>query len=252
MRTIVHREEVGSTSDLARSLVEAGEAALPLLVRADRQTAGRGRGMNPWWSDAGSLTFTLAIDPAAHDLRPEHHPRVALAAAVAIVEAVERVAAPATPLGIRWPNDVEANDRKLGGILPEPVETSRGTRLLIGVGLNVATRLCDAPPEVRRLATSLDDLRPPGSPRLGPADLIEPILTSLAIALAALGRDDPSLADRWSRLDTLHGRPIRVDLGPEVLDGRGGGLNADGSLNLLLADRTLRLLGGRVLRADPA
>ena len=41
-RTVVDRDEVPSTSDLARELVEAGDPALPLLVRAGRQTQGRG------------------------------------------------------------------------------------------------------------------------------------------------------------------------------------------------------------------
>ncbi|MCA1686206.1 MAG: biotin--[acetyl-CoA-carboxylase] ligase, partial [Planctomycetia bacterium] len=67
-RTVVDRDEVSSTSDLARELVVSGGVELPLLVRAGRQTRGRGRGSNTWWSDRGSLTFTLAIDPLAHGL----------------------------------------------------------------------------------------------------------------------------------------------------------------------------------------
>src|SRR3954454_9162297 len=88
IRTVVHLEETGSTNDDARRLVSAGHARLPLLVTADSQTAGRGRGANAWWSDEGSLTFTLAIDPVDHGLTADHEPRLALAAAVAVVEAM--------------------------------------------------------------------------------------------------------------------------------------------------------------------
>src|SRR4051812_48432802 len=96
VRTLVHHEIVASTSDLARQLVVAGETELPLAVWATRQTRGRGRGSNRWWSDAGSLTFTVALDPAAHSLRPEHEPRLALAAAVAVIDAL-------IPLGLAEP-----------------------------------------------------------------------------------------------------------------------------------------------------
>jgi len=125
VRTLIHREVVASTSDLARELVEAGEVELPLAVRATRQTRGRGRGTHRWWSDSGSLTFTIALDPAPHGLRDEHAPRIALATAVAVVDAIAHLRLSETP-GIRWPNDIEAGGRKLGGILPERVETRTG------------------------------------------------------------------------------------------------------------------------------
>src|SRR4051794_38237171 len=134
--TWIKREVIDSTSNLAIDLLAAGGVACPLLVTAASQTRGRGRARRSWWSDAGSLTFTVAIDPAAHGLRAEHEPRVALAAAVAVIDAV----APWLPpegAGIRWPNDVEVGKRKLGGILPERVETPDGPRVAIGIGLNV-------------------------------------------------------------------------------------------------------------------
>src|SRR5438046_905686 len=121
VRSFICRETVASTSDDARRLVIEGLEGLPLVVWAANQTKGRGRGERSWWSDAGSLTFTIALDPVAHDLRPEHMPRLALTAAVAIIEAVGPMT-PGAGLGIRWPNDVESGGRKLAGILPERVE----------------------------------------------------------------------------------------------------------------------------------
>src|SRR5438105_2434385 len=136
LKSLIRRDVVESTSDLARELVVAGAGELPLAVWARRQTRGRGRGTNLWWSDEGSLTFTIALDPAAHGLRPELEPRLALATAVVVIDAIVPLDL-AQPPGIRWPNDIEAGGRKLAGILPERVETPRGPRLLIGIGLNV-------------------------------------------------------------------------------------------------------------------
>ncbi len=242
VRTSIRREQVSSTSDLARELVNGDDPAhpLPLLVRADRQTRGRGRGTNAWWSGPGSLTFTLAIDPRAHGLRPAHEPRLALAAAVAVVEAV----GPGVPLGVRWPNDIEAGGRKVGGILPERVETPRGPRLLIGIGLNVRTLLADAPADVRALAATLSDW---GDPRT-PDEILADFLIRFAAVVPRLAADDPALAARWAELDTLRDRPVRVDLGPRVVTGVGRGIDPDGALILATAAGPLRLLGGRVLR----
>jgi BirA family biotin operon repressor/biotin-[acetyl-CoA-carboxylase] ligase len=246
VRTVVCLEEVASTSDLARELVGAGEVKLPLLVRTQRQTRGRGRGANTWWSDPGSLTVTLAIDPVALGLTTAHEPRLALAVAVAVVDAVGDSVPPEVPLGIRWPNDVEAGGRKLGGILPERVETSWGVRLLIGIGLNVRTRLEDAPPDVRRLAASLADW----GARPAPDAVLEACLARFESVVPRLARDDPALADRWAGLDTLLGRSVRVDLGSRVVSGVGRGIDPEGALIVATPIETLHLFGGRVLRGS--
>ncbi|MBX6312761.1 MAG: biotin--[acetyl-CoA-carboxylase] ligase [Isosphaeraceae bacterium] len=247
VRTVIHREVVGSTSDLARELVQAGGVELPLLGRADRQTAGRGRGSNSWWSDEGSLLFTLALDPRAHGLRTEHEPRLALAAAVAVIEALEEAGSvPAGMLGLRWPNDIEAAGRKLGGLLPERVETDAGPRLLLGIGLNVATRLEAAPEPIRRMATSVAALA--GRSEIEATMLLGPILARLEGVISRLARDDPGLVAQWNALDTLAGGPVRVDLGGRLITGLGQGIDPRGGLILATEGGLLHLYGGRVLR----
>ncbi|MBV8228764.1 MAG: hypothetical protein JO329_02155, partial [Planctomycetaceae bacterium] len=87
VRMLIERDVVESTNDLARELAIAGTVELPLAIRAARQTRGRGRGAHAWWSDAGSLTFSVLLDPAAHGLRVADEPKLALATAVALIEA---------------------------------------------------------------------------------------------------------------------------------------------------------------------
>ena len=62
IQRIEFHEELPSTNDLALRLAVDETLATPLLVLADRQTAGRGRGVNRWWSNDGALTFTLVGD----------------------------------------------------------------------------------------------------------------------------------------------------------------------------------------------
>jgi len=109
-------EEVPSTQDLARS--ELGR--LPVLVAAERQTAGRGRGGAAWLSAPRALAVSLAFRPSEDDLRP-----FSLMAGVAAARVLKDV-------GLKWPNDLMSDDAKVGGILVE-----RADEVVVGMGVNL-------------------------------------------------------------------------------------------------------------------
>ena len=248
VRTIEHHPEVASTNDLARERLADPGVALPLLIRADRQTAGRGRGGNSWWSAEGSLILTLGIDPAVHRLRAEHEPCVALTVATAVVGVVEEILGGPSPrdLGIRWPNDVEAGGRKFCGLLTERIETPTGPRLAVGVGINVNNDMSRAPEGVRAMAVSLAEIvRRPG---LDLEFVTAALLRQAEACLDALADDDRVLPAAWARLDLLRDAPIRVDLGDRVADGIARGILPDGSLRFENEGRIVNLRGGRILR----
>ena len=77
---------------------------------------------------------------------PDHWPRLSLAVAVAACDTLGHFA-PSVAFGVRWPNDVMAHDRKLGGILIEAPHhgLSAAHRLVVGVGLNVNNSWREAP-----------------------------------------------------------------------------------------------------------
>lgn len=242
-------DELESTSDRARSMIQEGAPSLPLAVRALRQTVGRGQRDSRWWSDEGSLTFTLVLDPSAHGLRLDQQPRLSLMTAVAVIEAIAALGLSAPGIGIRWPNDVEAGGKKLGGILPERVETAVGPRLLIGIGLNVLTKVDLAPPTVRPMAASLAAMQPEPPD----ADLLSRVL---AETLSQFGRnldrlvsDDPTLAREWDSLNLLRDQSVRIALGPRILAGKVRAIDAEGALCVDDGLQVHRLFGGQVLRA---
>jgi BirA family transcriptional regulator, biotin operon repressor / biotin---[acetyl-CoA-carboxylase] ligase len=250
VKTTLVYDVIDSTSDQAAQLVREGRTQLPLVVWARRQTRGRGRGSHEWWSDGGSLTLTLAIDPAGHGLRAEIEPRLALATAVAVIEALDDLTVGHPSIGIRWPNDLEAVGRKLGGILPERVETAAGRRILIGIGLNVWTELTHAPLEVSVMATSLAALAGRAYDEVMLHRLIPEILRRFGAVLKRLVAGDPSLADQWRRLDLLRDIWVRVDCGTRLVCGLAHGIDADGSLCVIEGSEERRIVGGQVLR-DP-
>jgi BirA family transcriptional regulator, biotin operon repressor / biotin---[acetyl-CoA-carboxylase] ligase len=250
VRVVLRCPEIDSTNNLARSMVLEGLDELPFLIWADKQTLGRGRGGNPWWSDEGSLTFTIVLDPTAHGLRFDQEPQLALMTAVAVIEAIRALGVTHPGIGIRWPNDIEVNGRKLGGILPERIDAAPGHRLLIGVGLNVLTHLDRAPLEVQRMATSLGTLQ---AELLDPsfiASFLATILKRFEHSIYRLAADDLGLAQEWDRLNLLRDQVVRIALGPRIISGKVLEIDAQGALCVHDGQQVHRLFGGQVLR-DP-
>jgi BirA family biotin operon repressor/biotin-[acetyl-CoA-carboxylase] ligase len=234
-------DSLDSSSDEARRRVVAGSCDGPFVIQANRQTKGRGRGTNSWWSDEGSLLVTLALEPAPLGIAPRHESRLALIAALAVIDAL-----PSLGAEIRWPNDVEVGGRKLAGVLPERVETDRGPWLLVGVGINVTTKFDRAPADVRRLATSLIEIDPSATDK---GTLLSRFLGHFERHQRRLVADDPSLTERWNALDSLRGSSIRVRQGAQILTGLGRGIGSDGSLRLATDEGVLTIYGGQILRS---
>ena len=143
-------EELGSTNDRARELAEEG-AEHGEVVIAEAQTAGRGRRGRAWLSPPRkNLYFSIVLRP---ELPPARAPELTLVASVAICEALRQAGVAA---GIKWPNDLLASGRKIGGILTElAAEPDRVSWAVLGVGLNVNARPEDFPEAMRAEATSV-------------------------------------------------------------------------------------------------
>jgi biotin-[acetyl-CoA-carboxylase] ligase BirA-like protein len=126
---------VGSTNDVARNLAEAGEPA-GLFVRAERQTAGRGRHGRSWQSPPGNLYASLLLRPTRP---PAEVASLSLVAALALAEAIERVSNGRIAPRLKWPNDLQVKAAKLAGILLEMSADGRGgcAWLIMGIGVNL-------------------------------------------------------------------------------------------------------------------
>jgi BirA family biotin operon repressor/biotin-[acetyl-CoA-carboxylase] ligase len=234
-----HYVEITSTNDWARELA-AKARKLPCLIAADRQTAGRGRGGNRWWTGDGSLAFSLLIDAAAAGIRREHTGLVSLAAAAAIVKTVQPRASEHL-VGLHWPNDVYVSRRKLAGILVEALPCNR---LVIGIGLNTNNSLATAPPDVRELAVALCDLTGGLHER---SQLLIDLINQLRNELAALAEEPDAIGQQADEFCLQRGDWLTIDTGQETVEGRCFGIEADGALLLETATGPRKFYAG-VLR----
>jgi len=139
-KALHHLQRVDSTNDYLRHLLRSPERppAEGMVVVADEQFAGRGQGGSIWQSE-GYMNLTCSILLYPKFLVPQHifylNKAIALAArdCAAILSEGSEV-----DITIKWPNDIYAADRKLGGILVENSFNSTSVQnSIIGIGINV-------------------------------------------------------------------------------------------------------------------
>jgi BirA family biotin operon repressor/biotin-[acetyl-CoA-carboxylase] ligase len=234
-------EQTGSTNaDLLARAVEGSDVAGAVLI-AEHQTAGRGR-HGRGWSASPRAQVTMSVGVSVVDVPTEGWGWLSLATGVAIVDAVAPLLEqPGCRVGLKWPNDVLADGRKLAGILAEVARPV----VVIGLGLNVT----QAPEEVDGPgATSLFDL---GVQSLDRGRLVCAVLRELGRRIvgwrAARGADWALAADYRSRSLTLGAR-VRAELpgGKEVV-GTASAIDDHGRLCVETAGETVVVSAGDVV-----
>ncbi|MBN1396110.1 MAG: biotin--[acetyl-CoA-carboxylase] ligase [Pirellulales bacterium] len=224
-----HHPALDSTNDRAIQCAASGVKDLPLLIVADEQTAGRGRGSNRWWTGRGGLAMSLLIDAETAAAEGARSPLVALAAAVAAADSVASLL-PNDTIGIHWPNDVMArtkeNNRKLAGVL---IEVLADRRHVVGLGLNLNNTLADAPAELQSVAATVRDL---SGKTCDPTDVLVDLLKRLERAFSELRRTPADVAARADALCLQRGRSLSIKRGDRIAAGRCRGIAPDGGLIL--------------------
>lgn len=218
--------EIDSTNAACRLRAQKGEAA-GLVIRADRQTAGRGRRGRSWSSPAGNLHASLLLRPA----RPISE---AAALGFAAVTAMGDVAETLLPSGAlvrhKWPNDLLINRRKASGIL---LEAQPGF-LVLGIGVNIASHPDGTP-------FPATDLAAEGAAPMSAQSLLERFLAAFAPLYEAWEEQGfAALLPAWRRRAAGLGEAIEVRLEREALAGIFQDLDPDGTLRLILPDGTER------------
>lgn len=216
-----------TNSELWRRPAAAGCSVL----LAERQTAGRGRLGRTWTSPQGAqvcLSVRRRFDAGLARLDG-----LSLAAGVAVVEALHQLGF--DQAGLKWPNDVVVEGRKLAGLLVECRGDRTGpAQAVLGIGINVRLAESDAAvidqPWIDLARLSADG-RPP--PRNAIAAMV---VVRLLEALDRFDREGMApFLPRYAALDVLAGREVRLLAARDAVEGRALGLAADGGLRVATA-----------------
>jgi BirA family biotin operon repressor/biotin-[acetyl-CoA-carboxylase] ligase len=197
------------------------------VAATEHQTAGRGRTGRHWLDEPGaSLLLSVLLRPP----RTTAAAQLSLVCALAVAETVER--ATALEAGVKWPNDVLVEGRKVAGILLE----GREGAVVCGIGLN-ANQAAGALP--RDTSTPVASLRTLTGREHDREELLATLLERLETRYDAWRLDGLApLRTELERRNAVRAREVRI--GDEV--GIAGPIAADGRLTLSRADGTTVLV----------
>ena len=233
-------EETTSTIDVAWEWLHADGPEGGVVI-AERQTRGRGRAGRTWTSPEGGLWMSVLARPG---IGAEHVGRLGVALALATAEGVRAVTG--CKGGVKWPNDVVLEGRKLAGVLGEAeIEGGRIVRAVLSVGLNVNLRQEALPEEVRGTATTLLEAT-------GREHALEPLAVRVLDRLEQLWPsvmgDGIQLVAEWQERDILFGREVAVEIGDETVRREDLGIDCEGALRLLVGGKERRVTVGEIGR----
>lgn len=267
---IVYYDSVYSTNDEAKRLAAEGYPEGTVVV-AEEQTRGKGRLGKTWFSPRGkNVMFSVLLNPRVNFVQL---PQLTILAAVAVAAAIKSVTG--LKAGIKWPNDLLVDGKKVCGILSEmSAEMDRINYLVIGVGLNVNVNEEDFPPDIKDVATSLKIAAgrakksneqegknskksgkaefPGTGEKINRAELLREMLRQLERYYLVWQRHGlaPVLRE-WKKSSVNLGQKVRVISSGEVWEGICEDVDFDGTLLLRLPDGSIkRFVAGEVsLRA---
>jgi BirA family transcriptional regulator, biotin operon repressor / biotin---[acetyl-CoA-carboxylase] ligase len=210
-------QEIESTNDVALDWLREGAPAGSVVI-ADEQLKGRGRLGRTWHTPPGvALAVSVILRPHTDELS-----RVSLLGALAIAELCEQLGL--EKIGIKWPNDVQIDGRKVSGVLPEAVwDGSQLLGVVLGLGINVRTNFTGT--ELEQTAISLEAAL--GRP-IDRVDLLVYLLDHLEYWAARLRSD--RLFTTWKNRLTTLGQIITVTGTGGPVHGIAQGVDPQGAL----------------------
>ena len=233
--------QTASTNDDAKILAQRG-AAEGTVVLAEQQTRGRGRQGRTFASPAGvGIYLSLIVRP---QVSPEQLPQLTLVVAVATAEAIWDCCS--LSVGLKWPNDVEVNNKKVAGILTEAIWCPDGTlAVIVGIGINVNTTHAQFPPALHQRVTSLT--LETGAP-VARLPLIAQLFARLERYYETfLHTGLPPILERWRHYSGIAGRRVRFVEATDTREGTVVGLDETGALLVQTANGVQRVIAGEVV-----
>ena len=239
-KSIFYQASTASTNDEAKRLANTG-CIDGTIVLSEEQQKGKGRLSRGWFSPFGKgIWLSIVLRPS---FRPQDAPKCTLMAAVALYRAIKKV----TPIscGIKWPNDILIQGKKLAGILTEmSAEIDAVNYLVIGMGINVNIRSGEFPDDLAQMATSLAEQVGSPVPRL---TLLVALLEELdACYHHVLNKGFEDVLAEWRTYSITLGQEVNVIGIDKTFVGRALDIDEEGAL-LVQTDLGLeRVLAGDV------
>ncbi len=209
---------------------------------AEEQTGGKGRLGRQWYSPRSrGIIFTLLLYPPVN---PSRVSQVTMLTAVALASAIRSETG--VGAGIKWPNDLLVDGRKVCGILAElSAEVDRIGCLVVGIGINANQDFGDFPEDIRDKATSL---KLETGATVSRVRLLQVSLESFEHWYGLwLEQGFEPVRAAWKQMSVTLDCPVRIHTLDQAWDGWAEDVDSDGALLLRLPDGSLqRFVSGEV------
>ncbi len=227
-------DEIGSTNETAMKLAGTNTEEGAVVI-AEKQNSGKGRLNRKWLSPAGAgLWFSVILRPR---IAPRQATDLTFVAGLALVQALHNFTG--LEAGLKWPNDIFLDGKKVCGIL---TEINAGPDLVrhmaLGIGINVNMSKAAFPAEIKDSATSLSLAAGREISRLG---LLKEVLGQLEEKYELYKRDGfSSFIAEWKKRSVTLNKRVRIKGLAEEYEGFAVDINKDGGLVVRLDSGELK------------
>jgi BirA family biotin operon repressor/biotin-[acetyl-CoA-carboxylase] ligase len=227
---LYYLDTIDSTNEYAKKLIK--DAPEGTVVLADEQTDGKGRFGKQWYSPKGGIWMSVILQPASISL-------VSITAGVAVCQALHMSG---VLTGLKWPNDIVFNHKKIGGILTEIVDE----KVIVGIGLNLNIR--NFPAKLKDVASSVFLETKKHLEKKMVYDIVCKKFDDCYLMLK--NNKVADLLTEWRHYTVLLGQEVTVEIGKKLLSGRVVDIDRDGALIIVLPDGKVErvIAGSCVLR----
>lgn len=235
-------DELESTNDTAKKFVKE-DAKEGTVIIAEKQTAGRTRKYDGWVSPEGGIYMTIILRP---DVPLIEASKLTIVTGVAIAKTLHDKFG--INAGIKWPNDILINDKKIAGILTEAVTNYSSSELeavLVGIGIDVNIEDEDIPEELQNVATTV---KKEINEELKRADILRVFLYIFEELYEEFNNGNfKYIVSEWRRLSATTGNRVKVYKNGRVLFADAVGITNEGILIVEKDDKTLeKITSGEV------
>ncbi|WP_414469341.1 biotin--[acetyl-CoA-carboxylase] ligase [Methanobacterium sp. ACI-7] len=232
-KEIYYFREVDSTNEVAKRLAQEGAPEGTVII-AERQQKGKGRRGKQWISPIGGAWMSLILRP---DTLPMNAPQLTFTAGVAAAKTIRDEYG--LKVGIKWPNDILIDNKKVCGILTE-ISTERDSidYIIAGIGIDANVDLDLLPPELRENTTSLKTELDGEISRMM---LVRKFLENFESMYNEFNKGNfQKILKKWRKYSKTIGSNVEIIKGTEIIKGEAVGVNREGALILELKDGSLK------------
>lgn len=225
--------EVDSTNEVAKKLAREG-APEGTIVIAESQSRGKGRRGKKWISPLGGAWMSIILRP---DTLPINAPQLTFTAGVAAAQTIKDEYS--LDVGIKWPNDILIENKKVCGILTEiSTEKDAIDYVITGIGIDANIDINLLPSDLRDTTTSIKSELDHDISRM---ILVQKFLGNFENMYDEFNKGNfQNILRKWRRFSKTIGSKVEIKKGTEIVKGEAVGVNSEGALILELKDGTLR------------